>query len=304
MKDLTFAAIDMGTNATRVAIGIDSPENGLEIIHTHRYPLRFGMEVFCNGNITSNLIEDSVGIFSNIKKTLATRNVTKIRAVATSALREAKNSRTLIERIRKETGIVIEVISGLEEAHLLSWAICQKLDLSSGTHMIADLGAGSLELIRIRNSKPVWLESFTISAVAYAGMDNNILETIIPPQLEESLAGAREQFKGLDSFIASGGNIEVLGRLLESSSDEHGVRAISTFSLDVFIKQCKRMTIEEIRYYFGLPIERAEVIGSSAQIYRWLAGKIGIDAITIPMIGLKEAVLMDMVECLRQSEIT
>jgi exopolyphosphatase/guanosine-5'-triphosphate,3'-diphosphate pyrophosphatase len=297
-----MAAIDMGTNATRVAIGIVSPENGLEIIHTHRYPLRFGNDVFCNGNITSSQIEDSLGIFNNIKKTFVSRNAAKIRAVATSALREAKNSKTLIERIKKETGISIEVISGLEEAHLLSWAICQKLDLSYDTHMIADLGAGSLELVKIKNSKPIWMESFTISAVSYAGMDNNILEKIIPTHLEQSLSIANDQLSGVDSFIASGGNIEVLGRILESKVDNQGIRSINTFSLEVFINQCKKMTIEEIRYYFGLPMERAEVIGSSAQIYLWLARKMKVDEIIIPMIGLKEAILMDMVYALNKQE--
>lgn len=300
MEQKTLAAIDMGTNATRVAIGVDSPDTGLEIVHTHRYPLRFGPEVFCNGNITSSLIEDSSGIFKNIKKTLVSRNATKVRAVATSALREAKNSKTLIERIRNETGINIEVISGLEEAHLLSWAICQKIDLSQGSHMIADLGAGSLELVRIKNSKPAWLESFTISAVAFAGMDSNVLEKIIPRHMEESLAGAMDKFERIDSFVASGGNIEVLGRLIEANTDEQGIKSISTFSLDVFINQCKKMTIEEIRYYFGLPMERAEVIGSSAQIYQWLAKKMQVNEIVVPMIGLKEAILMEMVHSLKQ----
>lgn len=302
MRQKALAAIDMGTNATRVAIGIVDDENGLEIVHTHRYPLRLGTEVFCNGNITSELIEDCMGIFANIKKTLNSRGIAAVRAVATSALREAKNSKTLIDRIKSETGIKVEVISGLEEASLLSWAVCEKLELSDGNHMIADLGAGSLELIKVKGKKTLWMESFTISAVQYAGMDSNILEGIIPQKLEETFACAIEQFEGIDSFIASGGNIEVLSRLLETQTDESGVKSINAFSLDVFIKQCKRMTIEEIRYYFGLPMERAEVIGSASQIYKWLAKKLKVEKIIVPMIGLKEAILMDMAQSILELE--
>lgn len=303
MNQKTLAAIDMGTNATRMAIGVVDDQNGLEIVHTHRYPLRLGTDVFCNGNITSGLIEDCMGIFANIKKTLASRNIAATRAVATSALREAKNSKTLIDRIKSETGIKIEVISGIEEASLLSWAVCEKLELDEGSHMIADLGAGSLELIKVKGKKPVWMESFTISAVQYAGMDISILENIIPAKLEDALSSARGYFENVDSFIASGGNIEVLGRLLESQIDQSGTQSINIFNLDVFINQCKRMTIEEIRYYFGLPMERAEVIGSASQIYRWLAKWVKAEKIIIPMIGLKEAILMDMAKSILELEM-
>lgn len=303
MKQKTLAAIDMGSNATRVAIGVVDDENGLEIVHTHRYPLRLGTGVFCNGNITSELIEDCIGVFANIKKTLASRNIAAMRAVATSALREAKNSKTLIDTIKNETGIKVEVISGLEEASLLSWAVCEKLDLTQGTHMIADLGAGSLELIRVKGKKPSWMESFAISAVQYAGMDNNVLETIIPAKLETALSSASENFENIDSFIATGGNIEVLGLLLETQIDQSGTKSINNFSLDVFINQCKKMTVEEIRYYFGLPMERAEVIGSASQIYRWLAKKMKVEKIIVPMIGLKEAILMDLAKSALELEM-
>ncbi|NTU60983.1 MAG: hypothetical protein HGA95_01440 [Caldiserica bacterium] len=303
MKQKTLAAIDMGSNATRVAIGVVDDENGLEIVHTHRYPLRLGTGVFCNGNITSELIEDCIGVFANIKKTLASRNIAAMRAVATSALREAKNSKTLIDTIKNETGIKVEVISGLEEASLLSWAVCEKLDLTQGTHMIADLGAGSLELIRVKGKKPSWMESFAISAVQYAGMDNNVLETIIPTKLEAALSSASENFENIDSFIATGGNIEVLGLLLETQVDQSGTKSINNFSLDVFINQCKKMTVEEIRYYFGLPMERAEVIGSASQIYRWLTKKMKVEKTIVPMIGLKEAILMDMAQSILKLEM-
>ena len=302
MKQKTIASIDMGTNATRVAIGVVDDENGLEIVHPHRYPLRLGIGVFCNGNITSELIEDCMGIFANIKKTLNSRNIAAVKAVATSALRDAKNSKTLINRIKDETGIKVEIISGLEEASLLSWAVCEKLELCDKNHMIADLGAGSLELIKVKGKKTVWMESFTISAVQYAGMDNNILESIIPAKLEETFSDVGDNFENIDSFIASGGNIEVLTRLLESQVDEAGIKSINTFSLDVFIDQCKRMIIEEIRYYFGLPMERAEVIGSASLIYKWLAEKMKVKKIIVPMIGLKEAMLMDMAQSILELE--
>ena len=294
MKVQPFAAIDMGSNATRMAIGILEEGTGLRIINTNRYPLRLGTGVFCNGNITSELIDEAVDIFSNMRKIFIAKGVGRVRAVATSALREAKNSQTLVERIQKSSGIKLEVISGLEEASLVSWAICDKLGVSDDLATIADLGAGSLEMIKVKSGKPVWMNSYTIGSVKYAGMDANVLEMIIPESLDADITDLPKDLYQSKTLIATGGNIEVISALIEHKTEENGTRSITIDNLLQFIKQCKKMTIEEIRYYFNLLQERAEVIVPAAIINVWLARKLGQNSITVPLIGLREAVLMDL----------
>lgn len=294
MKVQPFAAIDMGSNATRMAIGILEEGTGLRIINTNRYPLRLGTGVFCNGNITSELIDEAVDIFSNMKKIFIAKGVGQVRAVATSALREAKNSQTLVDRIQKSSGIKLEVISGLEEASLVSWAICDKLGVTDDLATIADLGAGSLELIKVKNGKPVWMNSYTIGSVKYAGMDANVLEMIIPESLDADIVDLPKDLDQSKTLIATGGNIEVISALIEHKTEENGTRSITVEHLSRFVNQCKKMTIEEIRYYFNLSQERAEVIVPAAIINIWLARKIGQNSVTVPLIGLREAVLMDL----------
>jgi exopolyphosphatase/guanosine-5'-triphosphate,3'-diphosphate pyrophosphatase len=296
MNSDPFASIDMGTNATRVAIGVIDSEEGLKIIHTNRYPLRLGTGVFCNGNITSEIIDESASIFSNIKKIFDSKRVGTIRAVATSALREARNSHALVERIKRDTGIRIEVISGIEEASLVSWAISTKLQLDGFEHAIADLGAGSLELIKVVEQKPVWMHSYTLGTVRFAGMDANILEKTIPELLEKTIQKIDDRFKNTKKLVATGGNIETISGLIESGFDENRNKIINIWNLEVFINQCKKMTIEEIRYYFGLSQERAEVICPAAIVNLWLANKLKVDCITVPMLGLREALLMDIAQ--------
>ena len=288
-----FASVDMGTNATRLAIGTLDEENKLAIVHTQRYPFRIGSSVFKSSNLSPDNIKEACEVFKGIQKILESHRVKNVRAVATSAMREAKNSKVLVDEIFRCSSIKLEVISGLEEAALVSWAISEKLSLDEGTHVIADLGAGSLELIKIVGRKPVWMNSFTLGTVVFAGMDCNVLEKSLPEMLDAKLEGIERTLAGAQSFIATGGNIEVLSKLLECIMDEGGVKHLGTDSLSNFINQCKRLTIEEIRYYFGIAHERAEVICPAAIINLWLARKLGCDEIKVPLIGLKEAVLMD-----------
>lgn len=289
-----FASVDMGTNATRLAIGTLDEENRLEIVHTQRYPLRIGSSVFKSSNLSPDNIKEACEVFKGIRKILESHRVINVRAVATSAMREAKNSKVLVDEIFRCSSIKLEVISGLEEAALVSWAISEKLRLDEGTHVIADLGAGSLELIKVVGRKPVWMNSFTLGTVVFAGMDCSVLDKSLPEMMDAKLEGIDKVLAGAQSFIATGGNIEVLSKLLECETDDGGVRHLGADSLSNFINQCKRLTIDEIRYYFGIAHERAEVICPAAIIILWLARKLGCDEIKVPLIGLREAVLMDI----------
>lgn len=297
-----FASVDMGTNATRLAIGTIDEDKRLETVHTQRYPLRIGSSVFKSSNLSPDNIREACEVFRGIRRILDSFRVKNVRAVATSAMREAKNAKVMVDEIFRCSSIKLEIISGLEEAALVSWAVSEKLNLDDGVHLIADLGAGSLELIKVVGRKPSWMNSYTLGTVVFAGMDCSVLDKSLPEMMDAKLLGIEKNLVGTQSFIAVGGNIEVLSNLLECTTGEDGVRHIETASLSNFINQCKRLTIEEIRYYFGISHERAEVICPAAIINLWLAKKLGCNEIKVPLIGLKEAVLMDIAHTTVQNE--
>ena len=113
-----LAAIDLGSNALRAVIARSNGEE-VEIIKNIREPLRLGEDVFDKGIISAEKMKRTEEAFIKLFHTFMAFNVTEVRSVATSAMRDSQNGRLLSNRIRRSTGIAIETIHGLEEAELI-----------------------------------------------------------------------------------------------------------------------------------------------------------------------------------------
>ena len=122
-----IAAIDIGSNALRAVIARIS-DSGITLLKNYRVPLRLGQEVFQNnGIISAKKIKATENAFLQIVNLLNDFDVTQTKACATSALRDAKNAQTLIRRIKKNSGIAIKIINGIQEAKLIYKAVNAKL---------------------------------------------------------------------------------------------------------------------------------------------------------------------------------
>src|SRR5512140_2641526 len=125
----TIAAIDMGSNGIRMVVGSVSSEDQVEVLKSIRIPVRLGQDVFSGGLITKRSMQATLDAFLRFRKIADQFEVQRIRAIGTSAMREAENSQALIELILRHTGILLEVISGEEESRLIHLAIAKVIDL-------------------------------------------------------------------------------------------------------------------------------------------------------------------------------
>jgi exopolyphosphatase/guanosine-5'-triphosphate,3'-diphosphate pyrophosphatase len=115
-----ISAIDVGSNAIRMAVGqVNSTQDRVDVIENIRIPVRLGQDVFTTGNLTASTMQAAMDAFRRFRKIADDYDVKKIRAVATSAMREAENGKILIRRLARQTGIQLEIISGEEEARLV-----------------------------------------------------------------------------------------------------------------------------------------------------------------------------------------
>ena len=114
-----IAAIDAGSNGIRLAVARINGDGVVREIESTREAVRLGGDAFGNGQLAEATIDAAVAAFSRFAERIAANDVRHLRAVATSAAREASNSRTLVSRVRKATGIRLEIINGLEEAQLV-----------------------------------------------------------------------------------------------------------------------------------------------------------------------------------------
>src|SRR5262245_4662008 len=141
----TFAAVDIGSNSVRLKIS-RFVSHRLEELHEDREVTRLGESVFRSGFLSPEAIALTVKVLRRFHRAAQRAGADSVRVVATSALRDARNSRSFLEWVRSATGWRVEIISGLEEARLIHLGLTSALRVNSSPVLMIDLGGGSCEL--------------------------------------------------------------------------------------------------------------------------------------------------------------
>ncbi|HEY5721648.1 MAG TPA: Ppx/GppA phosphatase family protein [Allosphingosinicella sp.] len=144
----SYGALDLGTNNCRLLIARPA-ENGFVVIDAFSRVVRLGEGLATRGRIADDAIERAVGALAVCAEKLRRRRVSLSRSVATEACRRAVNGRHFVERVYRETGIALEIISPEEEARLAMLGCHRLLEPGDGPALIFDIGGGSTELILI-----------------------------------------------------------------------------------------------------------------------------------------------------------
>jgi len=162
---LRVAAIDVGSNAIRLVVAeFVDPGTWMEL-EVQRLPIRLGHDVFQTGLLDAGAMSQAVEAMVAFRRAIETHGVARYRAVATSAVRESRNGGEFVDRIRRESGIRLETITGTEEARLVWLAVRHRLDLRQGRWMTVDLGGGSLEVSEVSADGIHWSESHAMGTV-------------------------------------------------------------------------------------------------------------------------------------------
>ena len=215
---MKVATIDIGTNTTRLAI-ID--RDSMKVLDKFRTVTRLG-ENF-NGNLDNNAIDRVVNVIKLYKTVMDKYNVEKFRGVATSVVRESANGKELIDKIYKETGLKIDVISGEEEAELTFYGVLSVLDKNIKDFILLDIGGGSNEYILVKDRKIVDSISLKFGVVfLYEKFVKNDPPAIyeiekIETEIKNNLNIIKKNFKnyGLDnlSFVGTAGTVTTLSAI-------------------------------------------------------------------------------------------
>lgn len=296
------AAIDVGSNAIRfLAVEFVDPQYWIEI-EVQRLPIRLGHKAFLTGDLDATTMGVAVEAMATFRRSLDNHGVSRYRAVATSAVRDSRNGPELVERIRRESGIRLETITGTEEARLVWIAMRNRLALGSDQYLTMDLGGGSLEISLISDKGIHWTESHMMGTVRmleelgggdvkpkrlqrlfseYAGMLR------IPDHID------RDRLAGV---VATGGNIEALANLAGCVPDATGVSRLPTKALKEIAKSLAGMSVAQRTQELELEADRADVILPAALIYGRVAKIAGAEEILVPNVGVKDGILLDLAE--------
>jgi len=293
-----IAAIDLGSNAMRASIAVKIP-NGLEVIKNIRVPLRLGEDVFATGAISDEKMNNTEEAFIRLLHLFTEYKVTLATAKATSAMRDSTNGVELANRIYQSTGIVIETITGLEEARMIFSAVKGQLQMKKKTALIMDIGGGSTELIAVKNEVIIGMHSFNVGTVRLLRYKNQEeLERRIRLQVQKMLQFIAKHFgkKKPDLFIGTGGNLRRIGKIRKN------ILGQSTSQLALF-KEVAHMEetifsmsfVDRIRK-LELDQNRADVILPAIMLTKILMEELKIDKIQLPKVGLKEGIMLSMLD--------
>lgn len=162
LSAMRLAAIDVGTNSVHMVIADVDHDGRMTVVDRIRETVGLGHRVFVTGRLAEEPMDLAVRALDNFARFIGRHRVERVRAVATCAVREADNREDFIRRIRRETGIRAEVISGVEEARLVFIAARHAMGLRGGPCLLVDVGGGSVQLVLVADGEPLWMRSFGI----------------------------------------------------------------------------------------------------------------------------------------------
>jgi exopolyphosphatase/guanosine-5'-triphosphate,3'-diphosphate pyrophosphatase len=300
----TIAAIDVGTNAMRLAIGRITAEHRLEPLENLREPVRLGKDVFATGAISEETTERAIEAFQKFKRLLDHYGVDYHKAVATSAVREALNSDIFIDRLAQATGIELTAISGDEEARLIHLAVAERINLRQQRALLIDIGGGSVEVTWVADGSIQATVSFNMGTVRLlqkleqARVGESRFNQLVHEYVDAThkwLEDRRGQ-QTLDLCIATGGNAEALGDLRKRWCGQDSPFVITRVELDTLVETLQGMSCAERIQQLRLRPDRADVIVPAAIILQTIAQQTGVDHVLVPHVGLKDGLLLDIVQ--------
>jgi exopolyphosphatase/guanosine-5'-triphosphate,3'-diphosphate pyrophosphatase len=284
---MKLAAIDIGSNAARLLITdvfLDKKKQP-EFIKSNlvRVPLRLGFDVFETGEISEERANCLVETMKAYRNLLTAYNVKHLKACATSAMRDARNSKDLIDRVKKETNIEIEIISGDREASMIyETHIAETLEKEI-LYLYIDVGGGSTELTFFLNGKVIFKQSFNIGTIRL------LKQQVKEEQWEEMKEVIKTQVKGAKTVmsIGSGGNIN---KVFSLSKRKEG-KPLPLDLLRDYYKEMSSLSLQERMSLYKMREDRADVIVPALLIYVNVLKWAGADEILIPKIGLADGLI-------------
>lgn len=289
MGKVNYAAIDIGSNAVRLLIkSIDREavqEKKIKKVMMLRVPLRLGFDVFSIGELSEKKADKLRRLMKAFRQLMKIYDVDDYRACATSAMRDARNGRTIIKKIEKDTGIRIEIIDGQEEARMIYNNHIECMEDRLGNYMYVDVGGDSTEINLLTNGELVWSVSYNIGTVR---MLSNAVKEGTWQQMEEELMKVTEGVAAIN-IIGSGGNINKLFRLADKKDKK--LQRLPVSSLQTVYDVLKPLTPEERVEAFSLKQDRADVIVPAAEIFLKIAEVVHAEYIYVPVIGLSDGII-------------
>ena len=287
---MKLAAIDIGSNAARLLITEVTQEGNAKPVFNKmnliRVPLRLGFDVFENKVISVEKTHMLVQTLKAFRHLINAYQVDAIKACATSAMRDAANAGEILDTVKRETGLDIDVISGDTEANLVyENHVAENMD-KDHSYMYIDVGGGSTETSFFSNGRLVFKKSYNIGTIRL------LKKMVTEKDWEEMKEEIKDATKGHKEVVAigSGGNIN---KVFSMSKRKDG-KPLQLELLRDYYKELDAFSVEERITKYSLREDRADVIVPALLIYINVMRWANAAEIYVPKIGLADGLIQHL----------
>ena len=285
-----YAAVDIGSNAIRLLITTVIEKEGFPTQFKKtslvRLPIRLGADVFLKGNISPGNYKRLLDAMQAYSLIIKTHNVVAFRACATSAMREAKNGKEIVSKLKAATGIDIQIIDGNDEAAIIASTDLKQLISDNKVFLYVDVGGGSTEFTVFANGKNIASHSFKLGTVRII---NGMVEEAMWVQVQQWVTQHTKAYSKIN-VIGSGGNINSIYRFSEKKVGQ----PLSYLFMSNFYEKVKQYDYNQRVFELKMNPDRADVIIPATRIYlsamKWAKAK----NMYVPKIGLADGIVKQL----------
>ncbi|MFN8543833.1 MAG: Ppx/GppA phosphatase family protein [Candidatus Binatia bacterium] len=308
MQAVRLAALDLGSNSVHMVIADVSPDGRIQVVDRVKEMVRLGRRAFVTGRLGPEAMELAVRTVKTFRRLARARRVERMRAVATSAVREARNGQAFVDRLRRETGLAVQVISGPKEAQLIFRAARHALALDGGPYLLVDVGGGSVELVLVQDGRALWMKSLPLGV---ARLTDRFLAHDPPTagevrQLEKHLArtlGAvleEVRHAGVARAVGTSGTINTLVAMAQSRRGQDTERLHGAAATAAQLARIRRRVVAvgpaRRAELPGMDAKRADLMPAAAILVHFILEESGIGELVACAWALREGVLLELAQ--------
>lgn len=290
-----LAAVDIGSNAMRLRVAeLDSRTSEWTELASERAAVRLGKDVFDRGTLSRASVDRACDALRSFRDVMDELEVSSYRAVATSATREAANGHVFVARARREAGIDIETIDGLEEARLVQLAVSRAVSLTGRTALV-DIGGGSTEVTVLDRRATILRSSLPLGTVRLlsawhpeGGRVSRKRLAILQEVVARQLAEVGPELASAKRMVATGGAVRAIAKVCGRDTEVSAARLAS------LIDRLRTMHEGERMEAYDLRADRADTILPAAVVLASVAEAAGASSFVTPMVGVRDGILAEL----------
>lgn len=301
-----FAVIDLGSNSARLQIAQPS-EKGYDILYEAKEPVRLGENVFLTRKLAPDAIERTIAALKLFALKMAEFKVTRMRAVATSAVRSSLNKEYFLERVRSEVGINFEVLTGKEEGKLIGLGLLHYPHFSDQSYLLIDIGGGSAEISCTDGKEILYTSSLELGAVRLTEMFihsdpirreefiklKKHISTLLNPVISE--IRARYNYTGA---IGTAGTISALAKISRTEQIQNHNKddyQLEKYAVRDILEDLRKLNYAQRLKIKGIDKKRADIIVAGTTVLEQFLSLTELDNIRVSSKGLKDGLMTTLI---------